>query len=409
MNRMPVFTATGLLSVCLFLSACGPTLYVPNTVNAPMLAQKGDWKGSIGFVGNSPGTAALDLQGAYAVTDHAAVMGNVSTLSKSPKNDNSVSHHLLEGGYGRYKSFGKNRCGVNLGRLEIFGGAGMGWAEDQDNQGLFSRSDQRHLYQGAYQRLFVQPAVGLRSKIVDVSFATRFSYVNFSKFRHFQGGNLLESESFGFTTFEPVLTISVGYKYVKYYMQMGGIHPVGEGYSNFNKVTSDITSTHFNVGLAASPWKQNCPERPPVALAKPRKEKGEMDEIGEIDGTGSEPGKTTTAPAPETPPAPPTLISLQKPNVAICLREGGSPDGDSISVSFNGAFVLQNVALQKKPQCFEVTMKPGEEGRLQIHALSDGQFKPNTVQVVVRDGKKERIFYVRTEAGRTEEVIFRLE
>jgi hypothetical protein len=373
------------------LAGCGPTLYVPNTVNTPLLAEKKDWKASIGVIGMAP-EANVDLQGSYAFHDHFAAMGNMSFMAgHNDQGSQAVSnlrnsHSLVEGGVGAYTSFWKNRRGVPIGRAEIFGGTGVGWAEDNNPDNVFN-VDGTDRYLGVYQRYFLQPSVGIRSRIVDISFATRISRVHFSSFKHYEDGSLTENSSFGFPTAEPVLTLSLGYKYVKYYMQVGSIETQGNP-ENFQKVTDYLTSgSHFNLGLVGCPWHEKPIEKPGIAL-EPATEKQE-----------NKAGHETL----------PTVINVQQPKVTICLPEGGSPDGDVVSASFNGAFVAQQIELTKRPQCFEVEPKLGEENLLQIHAVSDGKFKPNTVQVTVKDGKRERTFYLRTEAGKTEEIRLRLD
>ncbi len=374
------------------LASCGPTLYVPNTVNAPLLAEKKDFKAAIGTVGMAP-EPTVDLQGAYAFHDHFAAMGNLSFMSgengrgKQTSASFRNSHNLVEGGVGTYASFWKNRRGVPIGRAEIFGGTGLGWAEDNNPDGR-RNDDINERYAGVYQRFFLQPAVGIRSKIIDISFATRFSRIHFSSYNHFQDGRLVENAKFGFPTVEPVVTVSLGFKYIKYYMQVGSIEAPGNP-ENFQKVTDHISAgPHFNLGLVGCPWHEKPLEKPAIALepAQPS-EKGENQQGHEIL---------------------PAIIPINHPRVTICLREGGSPDGDVVSASFNGAFVAQQVELAKRPQCFEVDARLGEENLLQIHAISDGNFKPNTVQVTVKDGKTVRSFYLRTEAGKTEEIRFRL-
>ena len=272
-----------------------------------------------------------------------------------------------------------------IGRAEIFGGTGIGWAEDNNPDQAFN-VEGNNRYLGVYQRYFLQPGVGVRSRIIDISFATRLSRVHFSSFQHFENGSQTENSSFEFPTVEPVLTIALGYKHVKYYMQFGSIEAPGNP-ENFQKVTDYFRSgSHFNIGLVGCPWREKQIEKPGIAL---------------------EPATETTETT-QGHEALPTVINIQQQQVTICLREGGSPDGDVVSASFNGAFIAQQIELTKRPQCYEVTARPGKENLLQINAVSDGKFKPNTVQVTVKDGKHEQTFYLRTEAGRTEEIRFKL-
>ena len=117
--------------VILLSGACGTTLYIPNTVNTPLLEKKNDFKVVNGFVSNAP-EIDYDLQGSYAVSDHLAVMANFNFMNSSIE-ERENHHNLVEGGVGAYASFWPNRRGVHVGRLELFGGIGQGWARDQED------------------------------------------------------------------------------------------------------------------------------------------------------------------------------------------------------------------------------------------------------------------------------------
>ncbi|MBK9016459.1 MAG: hypothetical protein IPM82_21620 [Saprospiraceae bacterium] len=237
------------------LASCGPTLYVPNTVNAPLLEEKGDFKASIGVNKSAPKND-LNMQGAYAINDKVAVMSNVAHMAGSAdKQGNQIKHDLVEAGVGYYTSFWDNKQGLNVGRAEIFGGGGIGWSEDNDHDTNYTNNDDvRHRYTGNYQRLFLQPAVGIKSKIVDVSFATRFSYVYFSDTKHFTNGMLTETGTYNFATMEPVLTTALGYRRGKVFVQVGAILPFGGDNSAYYDVSADA-NTHFSIGFTFNPWK----------------------------------------------------------------------------------------------------------------------------------------------------------
>jgi len=386
MKKIPILQPI-LLGCSLFvLGSCGPVLYVPNTLNTPLLAKKGDFKGSIGVVGMAP-EANVELQGSYAPTNKLAVKGNFFIMN------GRASHRLIEGGAGTYTSFWKNKRGTDIGRAEVFGGAGFGSGSDDDSGGftLFKSSSDR--YTGNYQRIFLQPATGIRSRIVDISVATRIAYVHFSDFMHFSNDRLLAGRSFGFSTIEPVLTLSLGYKSVKFYMQMGSVSSLGNA-NDYRSVTNFIgEGGHFNVGLAGCPWHEKPLEKPPVALGeKP---------LTRPAGEAAKPEKM------EQGEAPPTIVPISGPSVTICLRDAGSPDGDVVSISFNGAFIFENLELGKKWDCAELEAVAGADNLLHLHTISEGKFKHSTVQVAVKEGGSERTFYLRMEEGQVEEVRFR--
>ncbi|MCF8245845.1 MAG: hypothetical protein K9J37_06695 [Saprospiraceae bacterium] len=386
-------------TLAIILAGCGPTLYVPNTINTPLLAEKKDFRASIGMMGYAP-EANVDLQGAYAFHDHIAVMGNFSAMKGSSSYDNTGginAHHLLEGGIGGYMTFGKTKNGMELGRAEIFAGSGVGWAEDTSED---ENGNGNYHYTGNYRRNFIQPAIGLRTSIIDLSFAYRISGIRFTSFKQFSSGTLVEDSSFGFVTVEPTITAAAGYKYLKFYLQIGGVN-VGDESSkstqNFRKVNSELFGTlKFNVGIVGSPWIEEKPEKSaiPSVTLEPALEPVQPDSLKNNQ---------------QDEELPPAVVHIQQAKLSICLRDGGSPDGDVVNVSFNGAFLAEQIELTKKLQCFEVTAIPDGENLLQISAVSDGKFKSNTLQIVVVEGKLERTLYLRTDLGKTTKLRLKLD
>ncbi len=389
MKKNPVSLTPAAIYALLLCSACGPTLYIPNSVNTPLLEKKGDFKVAQGVVGYAP-YFDWDAQGSYAISDRIAAMANFSLMNPVkdlPKNN----HNFLEGGLGAYASFWPNKRSVNIGRAEIFTGLGQGWAKDQDAEG--------NHFSGSYQRFFIQPGFGIRTRIVDLSLGARISNVHFSNFRQITAGQTLVRESFSFGTYEPVFTVALGYKYVKYYMQFGGVNALGNT-QNFEKVNYDLSLGHANFGLIFSPWKEGLKENPPIVLMN-NESKTHPKENSEENGATAEPryegGEIRQA----------LILPVQSHTFSVCLRDGGAPDGDRVSVSFNGAYLHQNLELNKKPECFELTLIPGATNALYVEAVSDGKTKPNTVQVTLQEGKEDRVFYIRADVGKMEEILFR--
>ena len=70
--------------------------------------------------------------------------------------------------------------------------------------------------------------------------------------------------------------------------------------------------------------------------------------------------------------------------------------------------MLPETELGKQPVCFEVNLLPDGDNRLQIHAISNGTRNPNTLKITVKEGRKKRNYYLLTDAGRTEEIRFKL-
>jgi hypothetical protein len=161
--------------IVLVMANCSP-VYVPNMRNTPLLTKAGEFQGSMSY-----GTAGLDLQGAVAVTNNLALMGNFSyesrntdTLNTTDDYDDYHRHKLYEGGIGYFKNDDKF-C------FEVFVGYGVGEATSYGSYEIFSSSDDDRV-NGKFQRFFLQPSFGFNKKVVHVAFTPRISLVDFTEF-----------------------------------------------------------------------------------------------------------------------------------------------------------------------------------------------------------------------------------
>ncbi|MBX2926877.1 MAG: hypothetical protein KF852_03485 [Saprospiraceae bacterium] len=378
-------------------SSCSPTLYIPNMLNTPLAGEKGDFKGTFGTMSKDVrGGSSYELQGSYAPGNNVVVMGSALFMDWGNSPFSTITggnHRILEGGAGYYTAFGRNEQGFAMGRAEVLGGFGLGSGADSD---LFFDpfgNNPNALFRGRYSRIFLQPAVGLRTSIVDVSGAMRISSVNFSDIQQVNGlGSTLPKTPFGFATVEPALTVSVGYKYVKFYMQVRAVSAIVNG-ENYRQVTNQGVAP-TSIGLVGSTWREKPPLHAPIVLEKPA--------VPKADPPAGE----------ETPPvelSPAVVIPLKNNVVTVCLRDAGSPDGDLVSATLNGVVYLHEAELTRKPVCFDAPALPGAENVLRLLGVSEGRVKPITMEVTVREGRKERMFYLRFGEGETEEIRFEVQ
>lgn len=160
----------------LLTSSCA-SVYLPNTHNTPMFRESGEFQGSV------YAAAGVDVQAAYAVTDHIALMGNYSFLSSK-----QTDEELQNPDYTRKNSFWEGGLGVfeatKNTRYELYAGYGMGTGTSA-SQYYFFYSDfgqQKIVATGNYSRIFIQPAIGTNHKNFNLTFAPRFTVVKFSDF-----------------------------------------------------------------------------------------------------------------------------------------------------------------------------------------------------------------------------------
>jgi len=196
----------------IFLSSCVSS-YVPNAVNSPLLTKKHEFQAAV-----YSGTAGIDPQIAYAVTNHWGLMVNASFADRTNDSTNNFhKHNFVEFGSGYFSQFGKN------GVVEIYGGYGFGNLEARYESGIFL--DYANLQT---RRLFIQPGIGMSGEIFDGSFTPRISVVTLSQ----------NSTSKTAVFFEPTVTGKVGYRYFRFVFQFGlstAIYPdtIDFGYEPF--------------------------------------------------------------------------------------------------------------------------------------------------------------------------------
>jgi hypothetical protein len=195
---------TNVILLALLMASCAP-MYIPNKVNTPLFSEAGELQ-----MGGYLGTSGFDPQVNYAVTDHIGLMFNGSfQAGNSDSTEAYNDHQFYELGAGYYTKFSE------IGRFEVFGGYGFGNVKARYDNGFFvDYSD------ASVQRFFIQPDVGISSKIIDASFALRFVVVNA------QQNNLNLTRSF----MEPAFTLKVGFKYVKFVWQFGFSLPFNATY-----------------------------------------------------------------------------------------------------------------------------------------------------------------------------------
>jgi hypothetical protein len=204
--------------VIIAFCGCAPA-YIPTVINTPLLSKEGEFQAAL-----NTGVSGFDPQFAYAITDHIGVMLNGSYINQTNDTLNNFHKHLaVESGVGYYTKIG------NSGRFEVFGGLGYSRLQaDYSNNLWISRTDLNSM------KIFIQPAIGASTDILDGSFATRFVRVT------------LFQDQLQYTGFfiEPVLTAKVGYKFVKFVMQVGFSIPV-----NSNELVFSYQPFLISVGI----------------------------------------------------------------------------------------------------------------------------------------------------------------
>jgi hypothetical protein len=187
-----------------------------------MFSNKGEFQASV-----NGGVSGFDPQLSYAITDHIGIMANGSFADRtSDSTDNFHNHKFVEIGGGYYTNFG------TIGRFETFAGFGMGELTTDWEDGLWD-----DFTTVKSRRYFIQPDIGISTRIFDGSFATRFVLVDLYE------GSVTNTGFF----MEPVITAKLGFKYFKATTQFGLSLPI-------NQTNIDFTNEPFifSIGIQAT-------------------------------------------------------------------------------------------------------------------------------------------------------------
>lgn len=228
-----ILTAT----VILTMISCSVEYY-PTTYNAPLFNGMEQFEAT-GSYGNSGWGGQI----AYAPVNH---FGFIATGSYVDRDENSYfftddsenedgdpdfhKHLFGEAGIGYFTGMGSK------GAFEIYGGYGRGrtegynggdWTEDYDK--------------ATYSKYFLQPQIGVTNDVFEGALVTRISAIDMkSSYKNYQSLGIF---------FEPGFVFKVGYKYVKYYTQIGFSVPVS---SDSEEMKFDNSVFNISFGLNIS-------------------------------------------------------------------------------------------------------------------------------------------------------------
>lgn len=83
--------------------------------------------------------------------------------------------------------------------------------------------------------------------------------------------------------------------------------------------------------------------------------------------------------------------------VKIALWDMKRIDNDTVSLSFNGEWVLQNYGLRAQKKILELELVPGRDNVLILHAENEGLIPPNTAAIGIKDDEKTKYFILRSD------------
>jgi hypothetical protein len=142
------------------------------------------FRGAGEFQASAYVTTGVDVQAAFALTDHIGVTGCYSILSQKQ----TLPTDALEPNFQRKNNFGEAGLGyyksTRSSRFELYGGYGIGEGTSYSNYYFFAKDFgvKGIVATGKYQQFFIQPSIGTNKKKFNMAFTLRVSAVEFSKF-----------------------------------------------------------------------------------------------------------------------------------------------------------------------------------------------------------------------------------
>lgn len=218
------------LAILLTLSGC-VTLYKPNVVHSPLLKEKGELNtsASIGISGNG----LLNLQAAYAASDHVGIMvdgmyhlKNTTTGSDTGSGTEKLRILSGEAGAGYFKILGSEKNKL----FQCYSGGGYGVTSDK----IYEMYQSNPEVSGKYFNIFIQPGVALISEKFELAFDLKANYVHlfdanaylYDKFEWWNTDfHFYSDTTLNFVNLEPAITMKAGRKRLRSVLQMGLIIP----------------------------------------------------------------------------------------------------------------------------------------------------------------------------------------
>ena len=88
-------------------------------------------------------------------------------------------------------------------------------------------------------------------------------------------------------------------------------------------------------------------------------------------------------------------VEVSSRKITLAIWDDAVEDGDSISLSINGNWIVQGLAVKKRPQFIIVTVEPGQN-KITFIADNLGSIVPNTSVLEIIDGRKRKSFMIDT-------------
>lgn len=224
----------------IFLTACNPKFYSPDTQNVPLISQMGETNLSIAGNGNQ-----VEFQGAYGAGSNFGIKANGSFfIPQDVDNGDGGSGKFFEAGAGYFKPLSGNFV------FETYGIVGFGTVENHFPSSVAASPSTTGDVSANVLRYGIQPAIGYKSAHFSAALSSRIVNLNYSKIEGdlvYNGTNqpqYLENNKSNFLI-EPAITIRGGFEKIKLQLQYG--HSINLSNSDFRQDKDYVTlGLNFN-------------------------------------------------------------------------------------------------------------------------------------------------------------------
>jgi hypothetical protein len=89
-------------------------------------------------------------------------------------------------------------------------------------------------------------------------------------------------------------------------------------------------------------------------------------------------------------------VAVKIKKITMAIWDDAVEDGDTISLRINDKWIVQNMAVKKKPQFLTVEVEPGPN-KISFIAENLGAIVPNTAVLEINDGRQRKAFFIDTD------------
>ncbi len=230
-----------LLFSAFMVCSCTHYYYVPNAQNVPLFKEKNEYRLSANY-GLGDESSCAEIQAAYSPTSNIGITANfISAQGQDRSRPNKGQGYYIEGAAGYYRPLSNSAV------FEIYGGLGSG---NQHHTYYDIYNNQSNGTSGmSFNRLFVQPSIGLAFDEFDIAFSTRICKLSFYGIKNNIFNNTFEYDALraisgrNYFFAEPAITVRGGYKNFK--VQCQGVFS-----GNLNSPPGEFGEEfHFSIGM----------------------------------------------------------------------------------------------------------------------------------------------------------------